>query len=213
MKKILICLISSTLMFLGITGCMNNEAVSNENNDVNTNNTTNNNVNSSTNQTEQSKYNQEESLASIDAYVNYRDDALRVEGVSSFLYAYPKQRASATVVFSTDPYEGDLNGVLDTLMPVFGRAVKGYMRGTFTGNELKLAHSEKVTVAGFDSIRFQGTIYNNITDCYIYGYTFIINGQPCMIAGVVASDEQEQELIDNVTRDADEMAKTIRLGD
>lgn len=158
-------------------------------------------------------YSREEHLT-IGAYVNYKDGVSRYDVAGGKMYVHSRDKVlTSSVMISKDSYEGDLDGVLPLLMEKFENSVRGYMCGTIKGNELKLDSSEKVTVAGFESIRFRGKVYNNIVDCFIYGYTFLVNDQPCMIVGIVSSDSQEQDLIDTVVQDVDAMAKTLRLDD
>lgn len=75
--------------------------------------------------------------------------------------------------------------------------------------------TEKVSMAGYDSIKFTATTANASIDdvqwdCYMYGYAFVINDLPYTVVGVVTTKEQEQSMIDEMIADVDAIAGSIR---
>lgn len=90
----------------------------------------------------------------------------------------------------------------------------GITYGLF-GEDIVVTSSEQVTMAGYDSIKYTGTIVNSPTDddtwnCYVYGYTFIIDDAPYAVIGIVTTREQEQSMIDEMIAEVDEIAASIR---
>ena len=80
---------------------------------------------------------------------------------------------------------------------------------------LDVKSSENVKMAGYDSIKFTATTTNASIDdvrwdCYVYGYAFIINDLPYVVVGVVAPEDQEQSMIDEMIADVDAIAGSIR---
>ncbi len=70
---------------------------------------------------------------------------------------------------------------------------------------------ENKKVNSVDMFNFTGTV----TDaegrvCYVYGYTFVIEGVPCMLAGLVCSEDQSQQVKDAINTEIDTMAETVR---
>ena len=47
-------------------------------------------------------------------------------------------------------------------------------------------------------------------DAYMYGYSFVFEGYPCSIIGIVQDDAQAQEDIDEITEIVDAMMKSVR---
>lgn len=85
------------------------------------------------------------------------------------------------------------------------------------GADIVVTSSEVVTIAGMDSMKFTGTTeymaYEaDPWDCYVYGYTFVIEDISYAVIGLVIPKEQEQSMIDDMKNQVDSIAATIRNG-
>lgn len=118
-----------------------------------------------------------------------------------------------------EEFEGTLEEVIDYLnKSIFIAALTGAGGGLaygLFGEEIQVTSSEKVTMAGYDSMKYTGTIVNSPTDddiwnCYVYGYTFLIDEAPYTVLGFVTTREQEQSTIDEMIAEVDAIAGSIR---
>ena len=85
------------------------------------------------------------------------------------------------------------------------------------GADIVVTSSEVVTMAGMDSMKFTGTTEymayeEDPWDCYVYGYTFVIEDVSYAVIGLVIPKEQEQSMIDDMKNQVDSIAATIRNG-
>ncbi|MBQ7836288.1 MAG: hypothetical protein IJ389_03450 [Clostridia bacterium] len=70
-----------------------------------------------------------------------------------------------------------------------------------------------VTVNSVTAIQYEGTVSagnNPVYDAYTYGYSFIFEGLPCAIIGVVHDEDQPEEEKQLLKEIVDEMMKTVR---
>lgn len=102
----------------------------------------------------------------------------------------------------------------DGFMDSVSRAGRG--GSTFYLEEdIVVTSSEIVTMAGRDSMKFEGTAPNRFRDeanwdCYVYGYTFLVNDTSYAVIGVVAPQEQDEEMIKQMKQLVDDVAATVR---
>lgn len=77
--------------------------------------------------------------------------------------------------------------------------------------ELGEITEKNTTINGIDVYSFEGEIStdNDLYE-YIKGYTFVFEGLPCAIYGVVMDENQPQEDIDYISEVVDEMMKSVR---
>lgn len=85
------------------------------------------------------------------------------------------------------------------------------------GADIVVDSSEVVTMAGMDSMKFTGTTEymayeEEPWNCYVYGYTFVIEDVSYAVIGLVLPKEQEQSMIDDMKNQVDSIAATIRNG-
>ena len=83
------------------------------------------------------------------------------------------------------------------------------------GEDVKVTSSEKVTIAGMDCMKFEGTTLNkgedDITwDAYVYGYTFLVDEISYAVIGIVTPEEQEQSMIDEMKQQVDDIMASMR---
>lgn len=78
-------------------------------------------------------------------------------------------------------------------------------------HELGKITEKNTTINGIDVYSFEGEILSddNLNE-YIKGYTFVFEGLPCAIYGVVMDENQPQEDIDYISEVVDEMMKSVR---
>ena len=103
----------------------------------------------------------------------------------------------------------DSKSAMDTTFEV----LKGNLFGYHQVNHLNDVEEKNVKVNGIDTYLIKGTVNcgtDNVYDAYVYGYSFVFEGYPCSIIGVVEDPEQKQEDIDNITEIVDAMMKTVR---
>ena len=104
--------------------------------------------------------------------------------------------------------------IIDLYFEDFKTGVNTNCRG-YKPEKFNIKESKEIEINGITFWRFQGellakNIFDKETSFYTVGYTFIKDGNPFQITGVVVSEGQEQEYIDEITTYVDEMVKTIR---
>ena len=104
--------------------------------------------------------------------------------------------------------------IIDLYFEDFKTGVNTNCRG-YKPEKFNIKESKEIEINGITFWRFQGellakNIFDKETSFYTVGYTFIKDGHPFQITGVVVSEGQEQEYIDEITTYVDEMVKTIR---
>ena len=103
--------------------------------------------------------------------------------------------------------------ILDVYFKDFKTGVSVNCRG-YKPEKFNIKESKEIEINGINFWRFEGELIAKTpsleTSFYTVGYTFIWDGHPFQITGVVVSEGQEKEHIDEITRYVDEMVKTIR---
>lgn len=98
---------------------------------------------------------------------------------------------------------------LDTTFEDLKENLFGYHQVNFLND----VEEKSIEVNGIDTYCIKGTVNcgtENIYDAYVYGYSFVFEGYPCSIIGVVEDQAQKQEDIDNITEVVDAMMKSVR---
>lgn len=112
-----------------------------------------------------------------------------------------------------NPYTGTLEDVFDHFKDTYPSRVAVACQGDVNSCSIELIDSEKVTMAGFDSIRFTGKVPNKSGwDCHVYGYTFLIDSVPYAVIGIVSDASQSEDLIAFINAEVDAIAATIKKG-
>ena len=76
---------------------------------------------------------------------------------------------------------------------------------------MEIKTTENVKINDYDMQKFTANVMSsNDRNCYVYGYAFVIEGTPCVLAGFVLSEGQEQSLINAINIEVDTMVKTVR---
>ena len=81
--------------------------------------------------------------------------------------------------------------------------------------DIVVTSSEMVTMAGMDSMKFEGTTPNRFRDeaywdCYVYGYTFLYKDVSYAVIGVVTPQEQDEEMIEQMKSFVDDIASRVK---
>lgn len=125
---------------------------------------------------------------------------------------YDKKQALVGFTYDVyNEYTGTLEDVLEHLGGHYLNVAHIESSGSLKDSEITVTSSEKVTIAGQESIRFTGIAPNNNGwDCHVYGYTFLINNVPCGVIGIVSVSTQDASLIEEINAQVDTIAATIR---
>ena len=76
--------------------------------------------------------------------------------------------------------------------------------------------SEEIKVNEFDTLHFKGhaSSVNHVTNeplnFYATGYTFIFNGEPYMLVGIIYGEEEGEDLRADLDKQIDYMMTTVR---
>lgn len=137
-----------------------------------------------------------------------------------------KERICIPVLVSYDdevfgkPFTGELKDVFDIYNngDIFRAATRTASRGSINTEDdviITLDSSEETTINGIDTIRFKGhasydkTSYG-LQNFYVTGYTFIFNGKPYMLVGVIFGEKDGDNLRASMDKEIDCMMKTVR---
>jgi hypothetical protein len=134
------------------------------------------------------------------------------------------RRANRTIVATTDNKaylltvfvgdKGDHSGkpedILTASTETYERDIIKYLHSDIKG-ELKADTTERVTVSGYEAVKFTGSTINITNDANkIYGYTMIIDNRPAMFMGILVSEEQGDEDLNAMKKLVDLMVNTIQ---
>lgn len=118
------------------------------------------------------------------------------------------------------PFAGELKDIFDVYNngDIFEAANRTASRGSINSEDkviITLDSSEETTVNGIDTIHFKGhASYDKTSDrllnFYVTGYTFIFNGKPYMLVGVIFGEQDGDNLRDSLDKEIDCMMKTVR---
>lgn len=159
-------------------------------------------------------------------YYDYSSDYyLDGRSVADVIYSInPDTRQSEIMVGVYDGCLSEFEGTLEEVLEQVNNSVfvgnvsesgsGGLPYGLF-GEDIEVISSEEVTIAGYDSIKYTGTIVNSPFEdetwqCNVYGYTFLIDEVPYAVLGFVTTREQEQSIIDEMIAEVDAIAGSIR---
>mgnify|MGYP004453799129 CR=1 FL=1 len=120
-----------------------------------------------------------------------------------------RENKYVTITYSDDNTFENVKEVFDSLYPKFKNNVSSW----HSINDETFTSVENVEINGISVQRVIGTVEYGILDkydCYLYGYSFIFEGVPCAIIGVVTDLDQPQKEIDELTDIVDAMMKSVR---
>ena len=219
MKRIICALLSLLMVMSLFVGCSSTDSQETPNKDNNQSQTESSKpATSSTNSTNGTTNEEKPEMKSIIApitgvWVQCRAERKVRESGNARIVASGNNTLVAYCMGIVDPYSGDLEGVFDFFKESFPANAASNCQGDISSSVIELIESKKVTMAGFDSIRFTGKVANKSGwDCHVYGYTFLIDGVPYAVIGIVSDATQSADLIAYNQTEVDEIAATIKKG-
>ncbi len=140
-------------------------------------------------------------------YIDTPDFNLIEEGYTRIFFDSGKKYVTFTCLYddSCDSLTDAHNKTIDKFMQNVGDHHHVNAMGALNGSN--------VTINGIETYKYEGSINagtNPVYDAYVYGYSFVYNGFPCSIVGVVMDEAQpdaEKQLVKQIV---DEMMKTVR---
>lgn len=103
--------------------------------------------------------------------------------------------------------------ILDAYFKEFKNGVGTNCNG-YKPEKFNIKESKEIEINGTTFWRFEGELLAKMpskeTSFFTVGYTFIRDGVPFQLTGVVVTEEQDQKDIDEITKYVDAMVKTIR---
>jgi hypothetical protein len=162
------------------------------------------------------KYEDYAKISGKSIYVNYKNG--RRDNVKSSSVVFHGE-ATNLVALAYDKGAGFTGGPTDALALINdGRMLRDivmYSDADFhdydTTYLIDIKTTENVKINDYDMQKFTGSVMStDDRNCYVYGYAFVIEGTPCVLAGFVLSEDQEQSLINAINIEVDTMVKTVR---
>jgi hypothetical protein len=80
-------------------------------------------------------------------------------------------------------------------------------------NSLSVVTDSTETINGIDVYKFEGTLncgHDTVYDAFVIGYSFYMDGYPCMILGSVIDQEQPAEMITDIRDTVEAMMLSVR---
>lgn len=141
-------------------------------------------------------------------YVNV-PDYQEIESGFTKLYAIGRQINIAITADDTIK-ESALEQAHESIFKVYAEN----MHAEAVIDELKVEKDSKVTVNGTEMYKFEGKLACHAEtgnyELYTIGYSFVMNGIPCSIEGVVLNKSQPEDMINQVRDTVNAMAQTVR---
>ena len=147
--------------------------------------------------------------------ISYNDNRRKDTKSDSIVFHSQVSNAIVLTYDESSSYTGSVDGVFEILNDgdLFGD-ISTYTGTAFGGGatfKIEVVSSEKVTVAGFESVKIIGTVTDaNGKAAAVYAYTFVVDETPCMLAGIIIDDANNSDVANAVKEEVDLMAKTIK---
>lgn len=109
-----------------------------------------------------------------------------------------------------DSFNGQLEEMLTACAGEYTSGMNKYLYPSIKKENLKAETTEKVTISGFEAVKFTGEITNGLSGVYkIYGYSTVIDERPVMFIGFLVSEEQGDADLQAMQALVDQMAGSI----
>lgn len=147
--------------------------------------------------------------------VNYSTSRRKDTKSDSLVFHSKMSNAIVLTYDKSSPYTDSVDSVFEILNDgdLFGD-ISTYTGSAFSSKgpfKIDVVSSEKVTVAGFESVKIIGSVTDaNGKAAAVYAYTFVIDETPCMLAGIIVDDANNSDVVNAVKEEVDLMAKTIK---
>ena len=140
-------------------------------------------------------------------YVDTPDFNLIEEGYTRIFFESGKKYVTFTCLY---------DDACDNISDAHNKTIDKFMQNVVDHhhvNAIGALSDATVTVNGIEAYKYEGIVNagtNPVYDAYIYGYSFVYNGFPCSIVGVVMDEAQPEAEKQQVKLIVDEMMKTVR---
>ena len=120
------------------------------------------------------------------------------------------------VAVSWDPDYRDDDSVISSLSTVHEKTFEKFIAGVHNYTKVKglTATTESTeTINGVEVYRYEGVLNvenKALEEIYTIGYSFVFEGMPINVIGVILDEEQDPEMIDELRTIVDAMIPTIR---
>ncbi|MBQ3196171.1 MAG: hypothetical protein IJB65_06870 [Clostridia bacterium] len=146
-------------------------------------------------------------MPTVDVYVDTPGYNCIEEGYTRIFFHSGKKYITFTCLYIDTA--SSLSECHDKMIPTFMNSVSDH----HLVNELGETTDKTLEVNGIETYNFEGVLNAGeipVYDAYIYGYSFIFQGYPCSIIGVVTDESQPEEEKELVKDIVDEMMTTVR---
>ena len=117
----------------------------------------------------------------------------------------------AVCYLGASDFDGNYEALREDLCLTFVADAGTQCRGNLFGAKVQVLESEKTTVAGYETLKFTGTVNNTLWDCHVYGYVYVVNNVGLMVMSIVSAPEQDAAMIAQVDALADQIVTTVRV--
>lgn len=120
------------------------------------------------------------------------------------------------VAVSWDPDYRDDDSVISSLSTVHEKTFEKFIAGVHNYTKVKgltATTASTETINGVEVYRYEGVLNvenKALEEIYTIGYSFVFEGMPINVIGVILDEEQDQEMIDELRTIVDAMIPTIR---
>lgn len=168
-------------------------------------------------QPSENKYGNYKKVTSRKIYVNYNDDRRNTVGASSLVF-HGSGTDLTVLAYDLDSkqFAGSSSDVLGLINDgrIF-KDIRSFTETDFTDSSkaylINVKTTENAKIGELDTLRFTGSVTSTGGRvCYVYGYAFVMDNTPCVLAGLVLTAEQEASLIESITAEVEAMIKTVR---
>lgn len=120
------------------------------------------------------------------------------------------------VAVSWTPDYRDDDSVISSLSTVHEKTFEKFIAGVHNYTKVKgltATTASTETINGVEVYRYEGVLNvenKALEEIYTIGYSFVFEGMPINVSGVILDEEQDQEMIDELRTIVDAMIPTIR---
>lgn len=150
-------------------------------------------------------------------YINYKKGRRYSTSSSTAVFATSGKYILDFAYEYEEVFEGDYKDVFDYLND--GRVLKAVNHYSTEVNfedyesvyYINKLSEEDVNINGIDMQRIKGEVVSDEgIVCDVYGYAFVLNDVPCMLLGLILTENPEQDLVESLNEEVEIMIKTAR---
>lgn len=144
-------------------------------------------------------------------YVSYPSDWTVKKDAPSVFFVQNSDCLVNLLCRRASSFDGELEDIVAFMSQTFADDSSKYCSGSIYGSEIETTSMERSTVAGYDCVKFEGTIKNGDWDCHVYGYGLIVEDRVMMITGLVSAKAQDAGMIAEIDALTDSIAASIKV--